>query len=98
MNRRGFLQGLASLFAAPAIVRIEALMPVIVVPPAPALIVPNYNTLLTINMITREATRLFRNSNWFIRTIGQQFDEEFASTGYRVREQLRLKLPHEYAA
>lgn len=36
------------------------------------------NSLLTIEMITREAVRLFRNSNAFIRSLDAQFEREFA--------------------
>jgi hypothetical protein len=33
------------------------------------------NTLLTLNEITREAVRLFRNSNAFIGSIDRQYDD-----------------------
>lgn len=54
------------------------------------------NALLTIQMITREAVRLFRNSNWFMRTIGRQFDEEFGRSGGKIGQQLRIRLPNDY--
>ena len=54
------------------------------------------NTLLTIDMITREALRLFRNSNWFLRTISRQFDEEFGRAGAKIGSQLRIRLPNDY--
>lgn len=54
------------------------------------------NTLLTINQITREAVRLFRNSNWFLRTIGRQFDEEFGRSGGKIGSSLRIRLPNDY--
>lgn len=54
------------------------------------------NSLLTIDMITREALRLFRNSNWFLRTIGRQFDEEFGRSGAKIGAQLRIRLPNDY--
>ena len=54
------------------------------------------NSLLTINMITREAVRLFRNSNWFLRTIGRQYDDEFARSGAKIGQQLRIRLPNDY--
>lgn len=54
------------------------------------------NSLLTIDMITREAVRLFRNSNWFLRTIGRQFDEEFGRAGAKIGSQLRIRLPNDY--
>lgn len=54
------------------------------------------NTLLTIGQVTREALRLFRNSNWFLRTIGRQFDEEFGRSGAKIGNQLRIRLPNDY--
>ena len=39
------------------------------------------NSLLTINMITREAVRLWKNSNEFIQHIDQQYDDSFAKVG-----------------
>ena len=54
------------------------------------------NSLLTIDMITREAVRLFRNSNWFLRTIGRQFDEEFGRSGGKIGQHLRIRLPNDY--
>jgi hypothetical protein len=54
------------------------------------------NSLLTIDMITREAVRLFRNSNWYLRTIGRQFDEEFGRAGAKIGQQLRIRLPNDY--
>lgn len=57
---------------------------------------PPSNALLTIDMVTREALRLFRNSNWFLRTIGRQFDEEFGRAGTKIGQQLRIRLPNDY--
>jgi P22 coat protein - gene protein 5 len=54
------------------------------------------NSLLTIDTITRESVRLFRNSNWFLRTIGRQFDEEFGRAGAKIGNQLRIRLPNDY--
>jgi len=54
------------------------------------------NSPLTISQITREALRLFRNSNWFLRTIGRQFDEEFGRSGAKIGSQLRIRLPNDY--
>lgn len=54
------------------------------------------NSLLTIDMITREALRLFRNSNWFLRTINRQFDEDFGRSGGKIGNQLRIRLPNDY--
>lgn len=54
------------------------------------------NSLLTISEVTREAVRLFRNSNWFLRTVGRQFDEEFGRSGGKIGNQLRIRLPNDY--
>jgi len=75
MNRRGFLTGLTSLVvAAPAIVRVSSLMPLsgFVMP---AITLDEYagNQLLTIDMITRQAIKLFCNSNGFLREREEDF-------------------------
>lgn len=54
------------------------------------------NTLLTINMITREAVRLFKNSNAFIKNIDHQYDDQFAVTGAKIGSSLRIRLPNDY--
>lgn len=54
------------------------------------------NNLLTISEVTREAVRLFRNSNWFLRTINHQYDEEFGRSGAKIGNQLRIRLPNDY--
>jgi hypothetical protein len=54
------------------------------------------NSLLTIDVVTREALRLFRNSNWFLRTVGHQFDDEFGRRGAKVGSQIRVMLPNDY--
>ena len=64
--------------------------------PAPYFVYPPGNALLTIDMITREALRLFNNSNWFLRTITRDFDEQFAAAGAKIGAQLRIRLPNEY--
>lgn len=61
-TRRSFLSGLASLFAAPAIIKFDSLMPVKVMPTSEvldAIATEGYNGVLTIEMITKEAVRLF---------------------------------------
>jgi hypothetical protein len=47
-------------------------------------------------MITREALRLFRNSNFFMRTINRQFDEDFGRSGGKIGQQMRIRLPNDY--
>ena len=54
------------------------------------------NTLLTINMITRESLRLFKNTNSFIQHIDKQYDDAFAQTGAKIGQALRIRLPNDY--
>jgi hypothetical protein len=54
------------------------------------------NTLLTIGGITREAIRLFMNSNAFIGNIEKQYDSQFAKTGAKIGQQLKIRLPNDY--
>ncbi len=54
------------------------------------------NALLTINMITREAVRLFMNSNVFIQNIDRQYDSAFAQTGAKIGQSIRIRLPNDY--
>ena len=42
------------------------------------------NSILTVDMITREAIELFRNSNAFLMNINRQFDDEFARAGMKI--------------
>jgi hypothetical protein len=84
LPRRSFLKGLGALFAAPAIVQINNLMPI------RGLIVPRQ--LLTLNEITRQAIRLFKNSNQFLVNINGQYTEMFDSDNI----QLRIRLPNDY--
>jgi hypothetical protein len=104
-SRRGFLGGLLAVVSAPAIVRVENLMPInaswIIPDPvilshagkqvvlAPAAWIEK-NSLLTIEQITREAVRLFTNSNAFIKSIDEQYDREFAADQARIGSQLRV--------
>lgn len=54
------------------------------------------NTLLTINMITREAVRLWVNTNSFLQHIDTQYDDQFAVTGAKIGQSLRVRLPNDY--
>ncbi len=54
------------------------------------------NTLLTISMITREAVRLWRNSNAFLRNLDMQYDDRFAKSGAKIGAQLQIRLPNDY--
>jgi hypothetical protein len=54
------------------------------------------NSLLTIDMITREALRLFINSNALLRNVSRQYDDQFARTGAKIGDSLRIRLPNDY--
>lgn len=54
------------------------------------------NSILTINMITREAVRLFRNSNAFIMELDRQYDDQWARIGAKIGTSLRIRLPNDY--
>lgn len=54
------------------------------------------NTILTIGMITREAVRLWYNSNSFIQAVDTQYDDQFARTGAKIGSTLRIRLPNDY--
>lgn len=54
------------------------------------------NSLLTINMITREAIRLFRNTNSFLQHIDMQYDGSFANVGAKIGTTLRIRYPNDY--
>ena len=78
LSRRGLIGSLIALTAAPAIVRVESLMklaPTEII--KPQIIPPNSNSILTINMITKEAIKLFKNSDSFIQDVGSQYEELF---------------------
>jgi len=54
------------------------------------------NVLLTTSKITREAVRLFVNSNMFIRRVNRQHDDEFGKKGEKIGSQLRVRLPNDF--
>lgn len=54
------------------------------------------NSLLTVNMITKEALRLFLNSNAFLKMIDKQYDDQFAKEGAKIGSTLRIRLPNDY--
>src|SRR6267154_410955 len=54
------------------------------------------NSLLTINMITREAVRLWKNSNAFIQNVDMQFASSFAVTGAKIGSALKIRLPNDF--
>lgn len=54
------------------------------------------NALLTPSMITKEALRIFKNTNLFLRNIDTQYDDSFAKSGAKIGDTLRIRLPNEY--
>lgn len=54
------------------------------------------NTYLTVDMITKEAVRLFKNSNLFIKNIDTQYDSQFAVDGAKIGDTLRIRLPSDF--
>ena len=54
------------------------------------------NTLLTINMITREAIRLWKNTNSFIQHLDTQYDDQYARSGAKIGTALRIRLPADF--
>lgn len=54
------------------------------------------NALLTPSMITKEALRIFKNTNLFLRNIDTQYDDSFGKVGAKIGDTLRIRLPNEY--
>lgn len=54
------------------------------------------NEILTISMITREAIMLFRNTNAFIQNLDRQYDDQYARSGAKIGNSLRIRLPNDY--
>lgn len=54
------------------------------------------NTLLTIDMITREALRLAHEKATFIGTINRQFDDSFGASSGKIGDTLRIRIPSQY--
>jgi hypothetical protein len=54
------------------------------------------NTLLTIDMITKEALRLAHEKATFIGTINRQFDDSFGNEGAKIGDTLRIRYPSQY--
>ena len=54
------------------------------------------NTLLTIDMITKEALRLAHEKATFIGTINRQFDSSFGASSGKIGDTLRIRIPSQY--
>lgn len=54
------------------------------------------NSLVTIDMITREALRVAHESCSFISTTDRQYDDSYAKTGAKIGTTLRVRKPNQY--
>lgn len=54
------------------------------------------NSLLTSTVITREAIRLFTNSNWFLQSLDRQYSDQFAKVGAKIGSTLNIRKPNDY--
>ena len=54
------------------------------------------NTLVTIDMVTREALRIAHEKCQFISTTDRQYDSSFAKTGAKIGASLRVRKPNQY--
>lgn len=54
------------------------------------------NSLVTIDMITREALRIAHEKSQFISTTDRQYDSSFANTGAKIGTALRVRKPNQY--
>lgn len=54
------------------------------------------NTLVTIDMVTREALRIAHEKCQFIGTVDRQYDDSFAKTGAKIGSSLRVRKPNQY--
>jgi len=54
------------------------------------------NSLVTIDMVTREALRVAHEQCQFIGTVDRQYDDSFANTGAKIGTALRVRKPNKY--
>lgn len=54
------------------------------------------NSLLTIDMVTREALRIAHEKTAFIGTVDRQYDDSFAKGGAKIGQALRVRLPNKF--
>lgn len=54
------------------------------------------NTLLTIDMITRESLRVLHGSLAFVKNVNRDYDDQFAKTGAKIGATLRVRKPNKY--
>lgn len=54
------------------------------------------NSLVTIDMVTREALRVAHEKTQFINTTDRQYDDSYAKTGAKIGASLRVRKPNQY--
>ena len=54
------------------------------------------NSLLTIDMVTKESLRIAHEKATFIKTINRDFDDSYAKTGAKIGDTLRIRNPNQY--
>jgi hypothetical protein len=54
------------------------------------------NSLVTIDMVTREALRIAHEKSQFISTTDRQYDDAYAKTGAKIGTALRVRKPNQY--
>lgn len=81
-TRRGFLGSILAACAAPAIVKAEILMPVrqLILPPA-----ARTNTLITCDMIVREALKVLNDTLVFSDVVNENWDASLWVPDKRIR-------------
>lgn len=55
------------------------------------------NSLVTIDMVTREALRIAHEKTQFIGTTDRQYDSSYAQTGAKIGQTLRVRKPNQYS-
>lgn len=55
------------------------------------------NSLLTTDMVTREALRIAHEKCQFIGTVDRQYDDSFAKKGGKIGSSLRVRYPNQYS-
>src|SRR5882672_10787650 len=54
------------------------------------------NTILTPTQVTREALRVLHQKLNFVGSINRQYDDQYARTGAKIGDTLKIRLPNQY--
>jgi len=54
------------------------------------------NTILTPTAVTREALRILHQNLVFAKNVNRQYDDQFAQTGGKIGDSLKIRLPNQY--